>query len=79
VFVSVTCVVRVFFGDVWCVVQSVTYIVLVFFGRRLVCGCVCYLHRFRVFWGEKKMVQRIVEVADYEDRVNLTASSAPAT
>jgi hypothetical protein len=34
---------------------------------------------FVFFWGEKKMVQRIVEVvADYEDRVNLTAS-APAT
>ena len=44
VFVSVSYVVRVFFGDVvWCVVQSVTYIVLVFFGLRLVCGCVCYL------------------------------------
>ena len=42
--------------------------------------CVCYLYRFRVFLGEKKMVQRNVEVvADYEDRVNLTASSAPAT
>ena len=39
-----------FFGDVvWCVVQSVTYIVLVFFGRRLVCGWVCYI----VFWGGK--------------------------
>ena len=38
------------------------------------CVDVCYLYRFRVFWGEKKMVQRIVEVvADYEDRVNLTA------
>ena len=62
---------------VWCVLQSVTYTVLVFFGRRLVCGCVCYLYRFLVFWGEKKMVQRIVEVvADYADRVNLTA---PAT
>ena len=76
--VSVTYVVLVFLGDVvWCVVESVTCIVLVFFGLRcLVCGCVCYLYRFRVFWGEKKMVQRIVEVvADYEDRVNLTASS----
>ena len=31
---------------VWCVVVSVTYRVLVFFGRRcLVCGCVCYLYR----------------------------------
>ena len=37
--VCVRYVVRVFFGDVvWCVVQSVTYTVLVFFGRRLVCG-----------------------------------------
>jgi len=70
-----------FFGDVvWCVVESVTYIVLAFFGQPLVCGCVCYLYRFRVFLGEKKMVQRIVEVvAEYEDRVNLTASSARAT
>ena len=35
---------------------------------------------FSCFLGEKKMVQRIMEVvADYEDRVNLTASSAPAT
>ena len=79
---SVTCVIRMFFfcDVVWCVDESVTYIVLVFFGRSLECGCVCYLYRFRVFWGEKKMVQLNVEVvADYEDRVNLTASSAPAT
>ena len=69
------------FRDVlWCVVRSFTYIVLLFFGRRLVCRCVCYLFRFRVFFGEKKVVQGIVEVvADYEDHVNLTASSAPAT
>ena len=41
-----------FFGDVvWCVVESVTYIVLVFFGRHLVCGRVCYLYCFRVFFG----------------------------
>jgi hypothetical protein len=80
--VSVTYVVLVFWGDVvWCVVQSVTYIVLVFFWRRcLVRGCYCYLYLFRVLGGKKKMVQRIVEVvADYEDRVNLTGSSAPAT
>ena len=43
-------------GDVvWWVVVSVTYLVLVFFGRRcLVRGCVCYLYRFRVFWGGKE-------------------------
>jgi len=39
----------------------------------------CVTYTVFVFWGEKKMVQRIVEaVADYEDRVNLTVS-APAT
>ena len=53
-----------------CVVVCVTYIILVFFGRRFVCSCVCYVYRFRVFWGEKKMVQRITEaVVDYEDRL----------
>ena len=58
-----------------CVVVSVTYLGHVFFARRcFMCTCVCYLCRFRVFWGGKKMVQRIVElVADYADRVNLTA------
>ena len=40
--------------------------------------CVTYIV-FVFFWGEKKMVQRIMEVvADYEDCVNVTTSSAPA-
>ena len=69
----------VFREVLWCVVRSVTYIVLVFFGRRLMCGCVLLISFSCFFWGGKKVVQRIVEVvADYEDHVNLTVSSAPA-